>query len=65
MSSALDFDLDAVNAMSRDDYFEAYRLALETADAHYPLALELAAVAARPARHCITRHGVRFSVRRG
>jgi predicted O-linked N-acetylglucosamine transferase (SPINDLY family) len=35
---ALDFDLDAVNAMSRDAYFEAYRLALETADARYPLA---------------------------
>ena len=35
---ALDFDLDAVNAMSRDAYFQAYRSALETADAHYPLA---------------------------
>ena len=35
---ALDLDLDAVNAMSREAYFEAYRLALETADARYPLA---------------------------
>ena len=35
---ALDFDLDAVNAMNRDAYFQAYRSALETADAHYPLA---------------------------